>query len=261
MKKLIFGIISIFMIFTLFSCSKKQEGDLLSTIRSKGKITIATEGAWAPWTYHDETNALVGYDVEVGKKLAEKLGVKAEFVEVDWDGIFAGIDAKRYDISCNGVEVTDERSLKYDFTEPYAYTRTALIVRNDNNSISDFADLKGKTTANSIGSTYSEVAERLGAKVVTIDSFEETLQLVEHDRADATLNDNATFYYYQKVQPKNPFKVVAETKNPSHVAIPLRKGSETATLKEALNKAIEELNSSGELKQISEKYFGTDLTK
>lgn len=260
MKKIVFA--AAIAATVLFSgCSKKTQSDLLSEIKAKGKVTIAMEGAWAPWTYHDEKNELVGYDVEVGRKIAEKLGVQAEFVEVDWDGIFAGIDSKRYDFSLNGVEVTDERAMKYDFSEPYAFTHTALIVKKDNDSIKTFENLKGKTTTNSLGSTYAELAESLGAKVMTIDSFEETLQLVEHGRADATLNDNATFYYYQKVQPVNPFKVAAMTENTSRVAIPMRKGKETETLRAEINKAIEELKQSGELAAISEKYFGTDLTK
>ncbi len=260
MKKLVFGAVVV-MAIVLGGCSKKSEADLLSAIKAKGKITIAMEGAWAPWTYHDEKNELVGYDVEVGKKIAEKLGVQAEFVEVDWDGIFAGIDSKRYDISLNGVEITDERSVKYDFSEPYAYTHTALIVKKDNDSIKSFEDLKGKTTTNSLGSTYAELAESLGAKVMTIDSFEETLQLVEHGRADATLNDNATFYYYQKVQPENSFKVAAMTENTSKVAIPMRKGEETKALRAEIDRALEGLKQSGELEVISQKYFGTDLTK
>lgn len=260
MKKILLSALTLALIFALGSCSKKAESDLLAEIKAKGKITIAMEGAWAPWTYHDEKNELVGYDVEVGKKIAEKLGVEAEFVEVDWDGIFAGIDAKRYDISCNGVEITEERSKKYDFSEPYAYTHTALIVKKDNDSIKSFEDLAGKKTTNSIGSTYAELAESFGATVVTIDSFEETLQLVEHGRADATLNDNATFYYYQKVQPVNPFKVASLTQDSSKVAIPLRKGKETQALKKAIDKAIEELKASGELAEISIKYFGADLT-
>lgn len=255
--------IALMLSVLVLGCSKKSTSsdDLLTQIKQKGEITIAMEGAWAPWTYHDENNNLVGYDVEVGQKIAEKLGVKANFVEVDWDGIFAGIDAKRYDIACNGVEVTDERSLKYDFSEPYAYTHTALIVKKDNNSIKSYEDLKGKTSTNSIGSTYAELAESYGAKVITIDSFDQTLELVGQGRADATLNDNATFYYYQKVQPENDFKVAALTDDASRVAIPMRKGDETATLRTEINKIIEELKSNGELASISEKYFGTDLTK
>lgn len=261
MKKNLFIFAAAVFSAGIISCKKSETADLLSQIQKKGKITIAMEGTWAPWTYHDEKNELVGYDVEVGKKIAEKLGVKAEFVEVDWDGIFAGIDSKRYDLSLNGVEVTQERAFKYDFSEPYAYTHTALIVKKDNDSIKKFEDLKGRTTTNSLGSTYAEYAESLGAKVVTIDSFEETLQLVEHGRTDATLNDNATFFYYQKIKPENPFKLAALTENASHVAIPMRKGEETKTLLEAVNKAIEELKQSGELAQISQKYFGADLTK
>lgn len=261
MKKILTVLVAAVFTAGLFSCKKAGKEDLLSRIQKKGKITIAMEGTWAPWTYHDEKNELTGYDVEVGKKIAEKLGVEAEFVEVDWDGIFAGLDSKRYDISLNGVEITEERTLKYDFSEPYAFTHTALIVKKGDDSIKRFEDLKGKTTTNSLGSTYAELAESYGAKVVTIDSFEETLQLVEHGRADATLNDNATFYYYQKIKPENPFKVAVLTEEASLVAVPMRKGEETKKLLEAVNKAIEELKQSGELAQLSEKYFGADLTK
>ena len=252
---------SIFLSAAFTGCKKTESQDLLEQIKSKGKITIAMEGAWAPWTYHDENNQLTGYDVEVGKKIAGKLGVKPEFIEVDWDGIFAGIDSRRYDIACNGVEISEERKQKYDFSEPYAYTRTAVIVKKDNNSIKSLQDLKDKTTTNSIGSTYADLAEKYGAKVVTIDSFDETLSLVEHGRADATLNDNATFYYYQKVQPSNPFKAAFLTETPSKVAIPVRKAPETKNPLTAINKALDELKESGELAELSKKYFGEDLTK
>ena len=67
MKKLVFAALTA-MTVVFGGCSKKSEGDLLSSIKAKGKITIAMEGAWAPWTYHDEKNELVGYDVEVGNK-------------------------------------------------------------------------------------------------------------------------------------------------------------------------------------------------
>ena len=243
------------------SCSKKETKDLLTQIKEKGEITIAMEGAWAPWTYHDADNSLTGFDVEVGRAVAQKLGVKAKFVEVDWDGIFAGIDSGRYDISLNGVEITDERSYKYSFSVPYAYTKTALIVRNDNKIITSFEDLKGKTSTNSLGSTYAELAESYGAHVITIDSFDETLELVEHGRADATLNDSATFYYYQKVQPDNDFKIACLSSEASKIAIPMRKAPDTASLKTAIDKAVEELLLDGTIAEISVKFFGEDMTK
>ncbi len=93
----------------------------------------------------------MGYDVEVSRAIAEKLGVEPEYVESDWDSLFAGLDAGRYDLMvCNGVEVTEERAKTYDFTTPYGYIHTALAVRKDNEDINSFEDLKGKTTANSL---------------------------------------------------------------------------------------------------------------
>lgn len=242
-------------------CAKKSNLDLLGQIKQKGEIIVAMEGTWAPWTYHNESDELVGFDVEVAKAIAGKLGVKAKFAEVEWDGIFAGLDSKRYDISLNGVEVTPERSEKYDFSAPYCFIRTALIVRNDNEEIKSFEDLKGKTSTNSLGSTYADLAERYGANVITIDTLEETMQLVEHGRAHATLNADVSFMDYLKEQPNAPLKIVALTDDASNVAIPIRKGKETETLRAAIDTAIEELRADGTLEKISVKYFGKDITK
>ena len=235
-------------------------GDQLSNIQSSGKLIVALEGAWQPWSYHDESDTLVGYDVEVSRAIAEKLGVEPEYVESDWDSLFAGLDAGRYDIVCNGVEVTDERAKTYDFTEPYGYIHTALAVRQDNEDITSFEDLKGKTTANSLASTYMELAESYGATVQGIDTLEETIQLLTAGRIDATLNADVSFYDYLNVHPDADFKLVAFTEEASHVAIPLRKGDETATLLEAINNAIEELRADGTLSELSEKYFGQDIS-
>ena len=234
--------------------------DLLSTIQSRGTLIVALEGAWQPWSYHDESDTLVGYDVEVSRAIAEKLGVEPEYVESDWDSLFAGMDAGRYDLVCNGVEVTDERSKTYDFTTPYGYIHTALAVKKDNDTITSFEDLKGKTTANSLASTYMELAESYGATVQGIDTLEETIQLLTAGRIDATLNADVSFYDYLNVHPDADFKIVALTEEASHVAIPLRKGEETASLREAIDKAIEELRAEGTLTELSEKYFGQDIS-
>ena len=232
----------------------------LEAIQAKGEMVVATEGAWAPWTYHDEQGTLVGFDVEVAQAIAEKLGVKATFAETEWDGSFAGLDSKRYDMAANGVEVTEERALKYDFTTPYGYIRTALIVRGDNDSITSFEDLKGKRTANSIASTYMTLAESYGATAVGVDTLDQTLQMVLSSRADATLNAEVSFYDYMNAHPEANLKVVALTEEASQVAIPLRKGEESATLLAAVNEAIDALRAEGELTRISEKYFGKDIS-
>ena len=245
---------------TAASSAASAGGDLLSTIQNRGTLIVALEGAWQPWSYHDESDTLVGYDVEVSRAIAEKLGVEPEYVESDWDSLFAGMDAGRYDMVCNGVEVTEERSKTYDFTTPYGYIHTALAVKKDNDSITSFEDLDGKTTANSLASTYMELAESYGATVQGIDTLEETIQLLTAGRIDATLNADVSFYDYLNVHPDADFKLVAFTEEASHVAIPLRKGDETATLLEAINSAIEELRADGTLSELSEKYFGQDIS-
>ena len=242
------------------SAASTGAADQLAAIQTNGKLVVALEGAWQPWSYHDESDTLVGYDVEVSRAIAEKLGVEPEYVESDWDSLFAGLDAGRFDIVCNGVEVTDERAKTYDFTTPYGYIHTALAVRKDNEDIKSFEDLKGKTTANSLASTYMELAESYGATVQGIDTLEETIQLLTAGRIDATLNADVSFYDYLNVHPDADFKLVAQTEDASHVAIPVRKGDDSASLLEAINTAIEELRADGTLKAMGAKYFGQDIS-
>jgi len=267
MKKKMFTFLLAFTLANsvlLAGCGKSatsSNDDLLSQIQAKGKIVFAMEGQWAPWTYHDESGDLVGYDTEVGKAIADKLGVEAEFVEGEWDGLFAGLDAGRYDAIINGVEITDERSEKYDFTTPYAYIKTALVVKRGNDEIKSFEDLKDKKTSNSLGSTYADLAEQYGASVENVDTLSETIDMVLSGRVDATLNAEVSFYDYLKEHPDAEIEIVALTDEASKVSVPLRKTENSASLLEAVNKAIAELSADGTLSELSNKYFGSDISQ
>ena len=263
MKKLCSILLALTMVLSMTACGSSSggAGDLLSEIQEKGTITVAMEGDWAPWTYHDETDALVGYDVDVAKAIGEKLGVEVQFIEGEWDGLLSGMEAGRYDLVINGVDVTPERSEKYDFSEPYAYIRTALVVRADNEDIRGFEDLQGKTTANSIGSTYMEIAEQYGATVSGVDTLDETITMVVQGRADATLNADQSFFDYLREHPDAEIKIVAETEEANAIAIPMRKGEETASLRAAVDQAILDLKADGTLAKLSQQYFGTDISK
>lgn len=242
-------------------CGKKDAAaDRLEAIQSKGEMVIALEGNWAPWSFHDDDGALVGYDVEVGKAIAEKLGVKATFVEGEWDGLLAGVEAGRYDMVINGVDITDSRKQSYDFSTPYAYIRTALVTRKDNDTIHSFEDLKGKTTTNSIGSTYMELAEQYGATCSGVDTLDETIQMVLQGRADATLNADVSFYDYLSQHPDADIQIVAFAPDANEIAIPMQKSDSAAALREAVNKAIDDLRTDSTLTALSNKYFGADIS-
>ena len=253
----------LFVCLALVSCSRdesKNEGDLLSRIQERGYMIVATEGTWAPWTFHDENDELVGYDIEVAQGIADYLGVDVQFVEGEWDGLFAGLNSRRYDIVANGVEVTSERKETYDFSVPYGYIRTAIIVQDGNDEITSFEDLDGKTTANTLASTYAALAESYGATATGVDDLAQTIELLRAGRVDATLNAEVTYYDYMKAHPDAPIKIAALTEDASQVSIPVRKGEDNASFLAAVNEAIEKMRQEGKLSEISEKYFGFDIS-
>ena len=242
------------------SSAPEGTADLLSEIQARGELVIALEGTWSPWSYHDEDGVLTGYDVEVGRLIARELGVEATFVEGQWDGLFAGLDSGRYDMVINGVDVDEARSEKYDFTEPYAYNRTVIITRADDDRIASFEDLDGMHTANTLASTYAAVAEQYGAETTGVDDLLQTIALLESGRIDATLNAEVTFYDYMDQHPDAALKIAAVSDDATTVAIPLRKGEETASLREAVNGALEGIRASGELGELSQRFFGVDIS-
>lgn len=234
--------------------------DSLATVQRSGTLTVGTEGTYRPFSYHDGgSGALTGYDVEVIKAVAGKLGVKAKFEETQWDAIFAGLEAKRFDVIANQVSITPERKAKYDFSTPYTYSTGVIVVKSDNKSITSFASLAGKTTAQSLTSNWYTLATASGATVQGVEGWAESVALVKQGRVDATLNDTLTYLDYKKQNGASGLKVVAHTADRSESALALVKGSSALT--SAVDKALAELRAAGTLEKISAKYFGADVTK
>ena len=234
-------------------------GEDLDKIKQAGVFRIGTEGTYAPFTYHDASGALVGFDVEIGREIAKRLGVNAEFLEGRWDGLIAGLDANRYDAVINQVGITDERKQKYDFSEPYIASKAVLIVRGDNDSVKTFADLKGKKSAQSLTSNFGKLAEKNGAELVGTDGFDQSIQLVLNGRADATINDSLSFYDFKKHKPDADVKIAAQEENADYSGVIVRKGQ--PELVAAINKALDEIKADGTYKKISETYFGQDVSQ
>ena len=159
----------------------------------------------------------------------------------------------------NGVSVTPAREEQYDFTEPYAYNRIVVITTEDSD-IARMEDLDGKRTANTLGSSYATLAESYGATNSGVDDFNQTIELLQQGRIDATLNDEVVFYDYMDAHPDAPLKIAAENSEATLVAFPLRKGEETASLRAAMNEAIDALRADGTLSALSNEFFGIDIS-
>ncbi|MDN3496678.1 amino acid ABC transporter substrate-binding protein [Planococcus sp. APC 4015] len=225
-----------------------------------GTLTVATEGTYRPFTFHEDgSGPLVGYDVEIIEAVADKLGLEVEFQETQWDAIFTGLDAGRFDVIANQVSINPEREEKYLFSEPYTVSPGVIVVTEDDDSISSFDDLAGKTTAQSLTSNWYELAQTSGATVEAVEGWAQAVALLQQGRVDATVNDNLTFLDYEKTNGPTGLKIAAETDDPAFNAFAFTK--DKTSLVEAVDEALAELREEGVLAEISEKYFGADVSQ
>ena len=126
---------------TLTACSSGSPADPSASaagddfgLVTPGTLTVATEGAYRPFSFHDETGELVGFDVEIAEAVADKLDLEIVFQETQWDAIFAGLDAGRFDVIANQVSINPEREEKYLFSEPYTVSPGVIVVAEDDDS-------------------------------------------------------------------------------------------------------------------------------
>jgi L-cystine transport system substrate-binding protein len=220
-------------------------------------LRVGTEGTYSPFSYQGPDGNLTGYDVEVAQAVGAKLGKKVEFVQTPWDAIFAGLEARRFDLVANQVTINDERKAKYDLSEPYTISEGVIVTRADDTTITGLADLRGKTTAQSATSNWAQVARDAGANVEAVEGFVQAIQLLKDRRVDATVNDTLAVGEYQRQNNDAGIKIAGTTGDTSEQAFAARKDS---GLIPEVNRALDELRADGTLKGISEKYFGSDVS-
>lgn len=239
--------------------SESAAGDDFGLL-TPGTLTVATEGTYRPFTFHEDgSGPLVGYDVEIIEAVAEKLGLEVEFQETQWDAIFTGLDAGRFDVIANQVSINPEREEQYLFSEPYTVSPGVIVVKDDDDSISSFDDLAGKTTAQSLTSNWYELAQESGATVEAVEGWAQAVALLDQGRVDATINDNLTFLDYEKTNGPTGLKIAAETDDPAYNAFAFTK--DKTALVTAIDAALAELREEGVLAEISDKYFGADVSQ
>ncbi|WP_409295055.1 amino acid ABC transporter substrate-binding protein [Peribacillus sp. SCS-26] len=268
MKKLTLSIFTIMLVLALAACGgSKDEGKDGSSgkkssydqIKEKGEITIGTEGTYAPFTFHDKSGKLTGFDVEVAQEVFKRLDIKPKFIETKWDGMIAGLDSKRYDMVANEVAVREDRLKKYDMSDPYIVSKAVLIVHEDNKEIKSLDDLKGKKVAQSLDSNYRKIAQDHGANNTVIEGFNQAIDLLASRRVDATINDSLSYLDLKKQRPELPIKSVYEEKDATSNAFLFRKDNKE--LIDAVNGALADMKKDGTYLKISKKWFGTDVSK
>ncbi|MDR7314417.1 amino acid ABC transporter substrate-binding protein [Brevibacillus nitrificans] len=232
---------------------------LLEKVKADKKLVIGTEGTYSPFTFHDQSGALTGYDVEVASEVAKRLGVEPVFQETQWDAMFAGLDSKRFDVVANQVGVRPDRQEKYDFSKPYSFSYSVLVTNKSNTTVKDFKDIKGLKAGQSMTSNYADLARSNGAEIVAVEGFNQAIDLIASNRVDVSINDNLTVLDYLKQKPDAPIKIVAKSEESQPTAFMFRKGS--TDLADAMSKALDEMQKDGTLKKISEKWFGEDISK
>ena len=222
-------------------------------------ITIATEGTYAPFSFHATPGGpLTGYDVDVIKAVAKDAGYSVVFKETAWDSIFAGLEAKRWDAIANQVTINETRKAKYDFTVPYTVDNEVVVARKSDNRVSAPADVKGLTAAQSATSNHRTAAEGLGAKIEVVPGFVESLALLTAQRVDVTLNSRLAVLEYLANNKNSGLKIAATLPGNDLEGVVFLKGSKFTA---PLNKSLKKLLANGTIAKISKKYFGEDVSK
>jgi len=263
MKKVLAIMLSLVMVFAITACGGGSSDDgSLEAVKEAGVLKIGAEGNWAPYVYHNEDGELSGFEVDMAKEIAARLGVEAEFDIADsWDGVLAGIEADRYNVVICGCGPTPERQEAYEVGIPYGEQMIALVVAEDS-EIAGFEDLEGKISANSLTSSSGKIAESYGAELREAD-LAQGVMLIERGDADCTVNDAAAVYAYMDANPDAKVKVAAfyEPENAYEIqSAPIIKKGNVA-LREAIDAALEEIISDGTAKKLCAKHFGADYAE
>ena len=257
------GLLGLFAGVLLSACSKPTEEDTsLSKVEEAKTLVVATSGTLYPSSYYNDENELVGYDVDVAKEVAKRLGVEITFKEYNVDGQVSSLTRGEADFAANDFGLTDERAEKFSLSTPIKYSFDSMIVRkSDDSGIASLEDLDGKKAAGEPNTSYMRLAESYGAELVTYDNAtnDQYLTDVANGRTDVILND----YYLQKMAvaalPDIPVKILEDVYfNTNETGFLFVKDHKA--LQEKVDAVLAEMKEDGRLKELAETYFQTDIS-
>lgn len=237
---------------------KSQQGD-----RAKLILKIGTTGQSYPNGFKQD-GKLVGFDVEVTEAIANELGYQVEWVTAEFGGLMAQLEAKRLDTVANAVAVTPARQEKYDFTQPYSYYGSQIVINSNNENINTLADLKGKTISGVLGSNHINVLKKAfpndEVNIRTYETRDGAMYDLVYNRVDGYINSKPILL--AEIKRNNlPFKLLGEPLVIESVAYPFNRDDNSQQLKVQFDQAIAKLKTQGVIAEIAEKYYGQDISQ
>lgn len=262
-------ILSIIMLVVLTAavlagCGSKSKEDAalnsLDRVKKAGKITIGIDDSFPPMEYRDDKNNLVGFDIDLAQEIGKKLGVTVEHIPTDWNGVIEALKAGKFDMILSTLSITDERKQKILFSDPYIMEGQIIAVKKGNTAIKTSEDLKGKVVACQLGTTGEEAAKKVqGIKEIKpYDKITEAFHDLKIGRIDAVVVDELVGRYYIS-KSASDYDVLSQKLTDEPVGIGFKK--EDKELRDAVQKAVNDLKADGTLSKISLKWFGTDIYK
>ena len=261
MKKIITGLAAALAITCFVSCGKKAAVDGLTL--KNGELQIGVNIAYPPFEYYDtDGKTPLGFDIDLGKAIAGKLGMQADIIDVAWEGIFAGLDTNKYDCIISAVTITDDRKVHYEFSKPYIGNGQSIILKKGTKvSVTKPENLAGLRVGYLTESTSDVFMTKLAGNGLKFNAEEYDDEMnafadLKNERCDAVVSDALVAVDYVN-KPDSPYEMVWEGPAEEFFGICIKKGN--TALVQAVDKALDGLFADGTVKQLSEKNFGKDI--
>ena len=248
-------------------CGGQEGGNDKAATTGGSKIVVGLDDEFPPMGFRDEKNEITGFDVELAKEAAKRLGREVEFKAIDWSSKEAELKSKRIDILWNGLDITPERQENMLFSDPYMDNRQIIFVRHTEtpSTIVGEADLAGMTIGTQSASTAegyfneNETLKNSLKELKTYGDFTSAFMDLENGRIDAVVGDEIVGRYYISKHPDKIDALDVAVGPVSQFGIAFRK--DDTALRDEVQKVFDEMVKDGTTKKISEHWFGKDLVK
>ncbi|OJA05632.1 amino acid ABC transporter substrate-binding protein [Halomonas sp. QHL1] len=246
---------------TLAALSLTVASGLFAATAQADTLRVGMSGGYFPFTFVEQ-DELKGFEVDVMNAVGEITGDDIEFVTASFSGLAGMLESGRIDTIANQITITPEREAKYAFTEPYVYDGAQVVVRAGNDTIEGVEDLSGKSVAVNLGSNYEQLLrEQPNADEIDIRTYESNIeQDVALGRVEAFVMDRVSAT--QVIKEKGlPLELAGQPFSTIENALPFRDDEAGREQRDRVGAALSELRDNGELREISEKWFDTDITQ